>query len=322
MITSGRHIRGTTFNERNAFISFDKMMSSLEALENVSFGFETNDQGQTIIRVEPIEYFYPEQVILELGAVTDLEKKVDRDQYFSSVTFGYNKWEGQRDQGTLEEFNSERQFHSGITQLDTDARFFSDLIAGSYPIESVRRLQLTITDEDSAFDEDLFIIKVLRTGETPAWKSESNEFLESSTGLLDPDGTYNLRLSPVRCLLRKGRVLSSCFASGTLDTLTFGSGKGKFEITTKLVGGPIVNEGQDIDVDASLGNPLWRAEMYTFNTPLTLEQLKQLLIDPKELVSFEVGTELRYRYIQDVEVDVKQPGKSLSKFTLKRAFRS
>lgn len=309
------------------FLQWTSFFKSLMAMEGVSFGFETDAAtGEKIVRVERLEYFYDTSQLIELTSVTGLIKKVHKDGYFSTIKAGYNKWFGQKEKGSLQEYNSERQYFSGITELDTEKDAMSDLIAGAYAIESTRRLQIGSFSQDSEYDENIFIIQVIRAteGDTVDWLSESNQDLTSITNVVDPIGVYNIKLTPARILRRLGKILASNFVNlSTLDIsgfLRFSSAKGNHFVTSQLsTETQIVDE--DADINMSQFTPIWINELYEFEYPLTLAELKTIKQSPLKIIKFtDNNGNVFYGFILEIAMDMRSPGKSKSEFKLLRAY--
>lgn len=319
LLAKGKNLRGVAIAE-SIFMSFDLLMQQ-ESLDAISFGFET-ENDQTIIRVEPIEYFYPTDISLTLERVAKLNKKVLAEKYITTIDFGYQKWTGQKDIGTLFEINSERQYHTGLTQIDNNQSSLSKLVTGSYSIESMRRLSIDLNTKDGQYDDDVFVIQVIKNTDPaqPDYKSESDENLISISGVEDAEGLYNIRLTPARSLLRWGRVLASSFYKNNKvqGKIKFASGKGNYLAVSRLDGEQEVAENGDFDMEQF--TPIWINEEYSFEYPLTLEEFNTLMQQTKKTIKFtDNSNKAFYGFITEVEIDTRTPGKSLSTFKLLRA---
>lgn len=321
MLTRGKNVRGRSIEDSFISASFNELLrDGFDAIDGMSFGFEYNDEGRIILRVEPIEYFYNTDNLITLENVSALSKKVLKEKFQTNINLGYSKWTGQKDVGTIFEINSTRQFYTGITKLNNTEDKISNLVTGSYAIESTRRLVIQSNEQDGEYDEDLFCICVLRTGGDPAWRSESDENLVSSQGIANTKN-YNLRLSPVRNLIRLGRIFASTFfkndqLSGKFE---FTSGEGNFNVDYELQGEQNVYEGEDLDVDQF--TPIWINEVYTFEYPMTLDEWKIIKQAPNKLITFTYNGTKFYGFIMDMNVNLQSPGSSKSEFKLLRAWR-
>ncbi len=319
LLAKGKNLRGVSIDE-SIFMSFDLLMEQI-AIDAISFGFE-EENGETIVRVEPIEFFYETGISLTLDRVSKLNKKAIAEKYITTIDLGYQKWTGQKDIGTLFEINSERQYYTGLTQIDKEEKQLSKLVTGSYSIESMRRLSIDLDTKDGQYDDDVFIIQVLRNPDPvgTVFISESDESLENISGVEDPEGLYNIRLTPARNLIRWGRVIaSSFFKNGTVEgTIKFASGKGNYQANSKLTSEQQVKENGDFDI--SQFEPIWLNEQYDFEYPLTLDELNILMQETKKTIKFtdNNGNEF-FGFIIEVEVDIRTPGESLSTFKLLRA---
>ena len=332
LISKGKNIRGYPIGQQisisgeditdNLFVSFKSLIEEgLVGIDAVSFGFE-EDNGKTIIRVEPIAYFYGADIAITLERVSKLNKRVVADKYLTNINLGYQKWTGQKDIGTLFEINSEHNYYTGLKQVNKSEDYRTKLVTGSYAIESTRRLSVDLSIKDGQYDEDIFLIQVLRNLDPTGteYLSESDQFIDSISGLQDSQGIYNIKLTPARILLNWGKVLSSNFyKNGSVSgNIKFASGKGNYSVISKLVNQQEVAENGDFDM--AQFKPIWLNEEYEFEYPLSLLEYKILKQQTKKIVKFtdNNGSEF-YGYIQEVEINLKTPGKSLSTFKLLRA---
>lgn len=322
IVCSGLNLRGHALSESPMFLNWDDFYKSLEAIDCVGFGFEEDANGETRLRVEPKEYFYEDAISVVLDGVKKLNKRASKELYTTTFEVGYAKWTGQKDVGTLVEYNSERQYYTGLTQIETEMEIVSKIVAGSFAIESTRRLQKDTTDKDGQYDEDIFAIQVI-PGTVAPWQSEADQYVETISGVVEPAGIYNIRLTPARMIRKWARVIASNFVNLSNNyvsgLLRFSSGKGNYNVVSKLTGYHEVAEGTDIDMIGQ--RPIWINEVYSFEYPLTFAQFELIRASPKQAIAFiDNGGVQRTGYIEEVEVDLRTPGKSLSKFKLLRRY--
>lgn len=303
------------------FASFDELIKGFSDIDTLSYGFEV-ENGQTIVRVEPIEYFYDSDISLTLERVTGLKKSVIADKFITTFNIGYQNWTGQKDIGTLLEINSDRQYYTGLTQIDKEENKLSEIVTGSYAIESTRRLSATSTTKDGQYDDKIFCISVLRNDDPIGtnYISESNENVLASDNIEDIEGVYNLRLSPARNMIRWGKVLAASFYKNrTVEgIIRFAAGKGNYRVSSKLAGEQEVSEFGDFNVNQFQN--IWINEAYEFEHPLTLDQLRTIQQKQKNVIKFTDNSGVAfYGYVMEVEVNIITPGKSKSTFKLLRA---
>lgn len=320
VITFGYWLRGADITERKMFVSWQKLFESLEALDCVGLGFEFVD-GAWRVRVEPKEHFYPDTVVLELEQVKNLTKKVATDRLFSTFKIGYQKYKGNREDGSILEFNTERQYFTGITQIDQEFKRFSGLVGAGYAIESTRRLQITSTEEDGVFDDDLFVIEVVEDfdpDQNTEFRSRSSQGVDSISGVRDSDGVYNIGLSPARSAIKWGKIIGDNL-NWASDRLKFTSGEGNYNVVSTLTGEAQIDESGDLQ-DTRFGDILFIPEIFSFEAPLTITQVRELTANPIGRVQFRTNAGLiRFGHILNVEINEVQPGRSLAQFDLLRA---
>ena len=342
LLAKGKNIRGFPFKDQSevdfasflqglltvtsiegspVFASFDDLIKGFSDIDTITYGFK-EENGVTVVRVEPIEYFYDSDIALTLENVTGLRKKAIADKYITTLNIGYQHWTGQKDIGTLLEINSDRQYYTGLTQIDQEETHLSSLVTGSYAIESTRRLSRTSTTKDGQYDDKTFCISVLRNNDPIGsdYISESNENVISSNNISDINGIYNLRLSPARNMIRWGRVLAASFYKNrTIEgTIRFAAGTGNYRVTSKLVGEQEVSEFGDFNVNQF--ENIWINEEYEFEYTLTPDELRIIQQKTKKVIKFTDDNGVAfYGYTGEIDVDVVANGKSKSTFKLLRA---
>jgi len=209
VITNGINIRRALDRNGQAyktFASFKELFEGLSAIDCLGLGIERNANGD-YLRVEPISYFYKNQVAdVSFFDIQDIKRQVFREEYYNIAQLGYAKWQVE-DVAGLDEFNSQWDFF--FPQQKQIRRTYirrSGLIAAGYVIEKVRRLQFKDTT-DSQWDNDLFVICVTQNG--AIWQAEKNEFWQPPHNVFSPETVYNWRLHPYRSLIRHLPILQS-----------------------------------------------------------------------------------------------------------------
>lgn len=221
-ITNGFQIRGFPIIERPVRISMKDMFESLNAIHNLGIGYENNK-----IVMEPKEYFYENTLLLTLNNVPDIEMSIPQRLYYSTFEFNYEKWQSEELNG-LDEFNTRRQYSTGIKAIQTALRVNSKLIGSGYALEFTRRKQYSDSfTEDYKFDNDNFII-CLNSAMNAAEKNENFPYINN---LISPETAYNLRISPARNALRWSNVLKSAILKAG-SNLKFTYGEGNYNLVT------------------------------------------------------------------------------------------
>jgi hypothetical protein len=297
--------------------SFSKVYNSLNATDCLGLGIEQRD-GRPTLRIEPRSFFFQQKETLRLGGVQGLALSPYLPGFHNEAHFGYQRWQSGAAVG-LDEFNSQRTYALPLNSQKAVYSELSDLIAAGYVIEQTRRQQFVMgTNKEGQADQDLFLV-CLRRAASGALVTEKNEGFASVTGILSPETTYNLRLSPGRMLKNHGAFLRAGLAvqaaAGKKLQLT------KVEGNDKLVSQQVL-EPQPVDEHASplitdLAEPLYLAEQYEFTAKLRRQQVRQLMKNPYGKISFLDGKGRQYSgYVLKVEC---APESGQASFTLLRA---
>jgi len=312
-LTNGFNIRRAVFENGEIpkfYASFNDLYDGLMAIDAIGFGIETDVNG-SYIRIEPLNYFYNDDVILSCKNINSVKISFDNSRLFGVANIGYNNWEAEEWNG-IDGFHTKRQYR---TRLDTDTEFdqFSELIADSYAIESTRRRQVTEQSIDWQFDDDVFIFDLRR-----------DNGLKVNTGygdpntLIDPDSVMNVELSPARNAAR----WFSWIMQGATDTigreLIFTSAEGYAGAITKTIGKQAIVDGSvaenqnitgdDIVVE-SLQKPKFKPKIAEFEYPMTFRDFAYIKDNPHGLVEFNG----EYGWIDAIEADLLN---GLARFTL------
>jgi hypothetical protein len=238
-------------------------------------------QGEPVqvIRVEPWSYWYTSEVVLDLTPLGPLAvtTKVSTEDYYQVVEMGYQQWQAEQVNG-LEEFNSTRQWTTPLKAVKNTYSQSSKVATAGMLIEATRRQRYdaTATTDDSR-DATNFLISLVRDG--AGYTTERDQRLLTSTGLFSPSTAYNLAYSPGRMLRHHGGIVRAGLQPA--GTIRFTSGTGNTSMTSQLQGEPaVVAEGGDVAV-TDLPAPAWQPLEYSFEAPVSREQLRTLLARPR-----------------------------------------
>ena len=312
-------------------LSFKECFQSLTAIHNIGFGIEDdpNRSGYSLIRVEPMEYFYEDSEVLRLDGVNKLTTTTDQNRLISTIKIGYQRYEAEQYTG-LDEFNSQREFRVPSKTVIKPIEIISKFVASGYVMEITRQ---KVYDSnkliDWRFDNDVFIICVKRNG--------GNIEVErgvTSSNLVEPSTVYNARISPFRNLMRWAKRLLSQLNSSRITTanpLVYQSGTGKFDAIITVPNDCIIDpaiapiaENQTADAPWFDGTypaflPLFTDQIYKFEYPLTYAQYNTLKANYRQYISFTTGVNspVYKGYVQLIEYS---PVKGLAKFTLMKKY--
>lgn len=147
----------------------------------------------------------------------------------------------------------------------------------------------------------------------------------TAVGVAVPETEYNLRLTPVRNLLRHYPSIRESLVRTTDESLYFTDGSGNITAATNITDKDCVvetdallseNETINEDVFASI-NDTWaiaQNETITFDYPLTREQFRTLMSNPYGLIAVTCGTKTMHGWVMNMEYE---PVGGLTTFELK-----
>jgi len=164
VISNGLKIRNAETS--NHFISLQEFFNGLKGIDNIGMGIETNavtGLGEWV-RFEPVEYFYNDQLLMELPFIPASQSKQEPVLAYSKIMIGYERWEPEKING-LNEFNSNKEFRTSLKTINNTADAMSSFVAAGIVIESTRQQSFAVSGAaDTSFDNETFIICVNRNG--------------------------------------------------------------------------------------------------------------------------------------------------------------
>lgn len=302
MLINGSAIRGFPVAERPPFVALKDLYKSTDALRPIGMGVEVTDDGVERVRVEGFEFFYKSDVVLKLGMVEGLKLSAAQDYYRTQVEVGFDKWESGSD-NSLDEVNTKQIRTTAIDTIPGKYTALSKYAASGYLIESVRRLQFeeTPAKEDSNDKTNFWVCVARKPG--GGFETERTQNILSTLNILSPDTSYNLRISPMRNLLRHGQLIRAGLYRVENRPVKFSQGNANFVAETRFLGeaAPVLENGYLRGQD--LAAPLWIPEYYDFTAPLPAFQRKLIEANPYGLISFvDSFGNVKKGYLKSVKV--------------------
>jgi hypothetical protein len=267
-ILSGLNIRGMHHTDDNNPhpIRFMDLFNALKAVWCIGGGFETVGT-ETRFRIEDLAHFYQESETLDLSArVNELEIQREQDsaRMFARIRTGYSKFDYEAVLGRGE-YNT-AQDRTTIVPNDNELNIVCPLRADTRGILEclLKSIESTGT-EDTKGDADLFIIKTQR-GAIQDWDAETDEniAIENNTSLFQ-SGSLNLYMTPLRNLIRNGRIVNAGLAKVPGTEITYQTSDKNATLETTGEGITII-ENQAIATE-DLATPLWYPEILTIELP-------------------------------------------------------
>jgi hypothetical protein len=304
-ITNGFMIRSfptTGDAARTIKMSMNDYFKGLNSIDNLGMGIEKVGDDYFIV-IEPKSYFYDvDTTILTLDNVPNIKRYEIPELYYNRVNVGYESWESKFTNG-LDEFNSKRQYDTGIKAVSNELDLISTLVASGYRIELARRMQyIDQNSEDSDYDEENFIVCLSNSVDyitdepQELYEAERDENFTTISNVISPETSYNLRISPARNLLRWSPVINAGLTKYEGREIKFTSGEGNYKAETIIDGdcsgsfnNNTLSEGQNVQWD-DLANadstPIWIPEGADIRYPITKAQHELIIAYPKGVIEF------------------------------------
>lgn len=182
-ITSGLKIRakddlvpiGDTHITPKVTVSMKEVFDAMNAIHNIGLGVEDdpNRPGEELIRVEPVNYFYNDDVLMTCDHVMQVERELFPAELYSTAKFGFAKWETENANGLNDPFGK-REYRTMLTTIKNMCDRICQFIASDYAIEVTRR-KYGGTTTDWKYDNDIFIICLMHCW-TPVADDEAIAF--------------------------------------------------------------------------------------------------------------------------------------------------
>lgn len=325
VIANGLQIRRATRTdgtEPKLFVNFKDLFDGLNAIHNIGMGIEEDTQGRDyMLRIEPVAYWYPYSIMHTVDLPMEVKISYDESRSYQTIQIGYDKWETEYS-GGLDEFLTKREYRTELLTVDNKLEQVSKLIASGYAIEVTRRQGQTT--EDFTYDNDIFIICLERGGYTGF---EVEIVPLTAVNVLSTTNIYNVRISPVRNLIRWFKTIASGWTklfSTDNKLLIFNSGEGNYiaDLTNTAPDscwvGDSIEENQDISKNTETDTtPLWESETIEFEYPLSWDDFLTIKADPKGLVQVNLTNSTIYGWIEEINY---KPNEGLAVWKLLKAY--
>lgn len=265
-------------NKYKAFTtSFKDFMENLTVTWCLGLGIERTGQRERI-RIEKQDYFYGNTVTVRLP---NQVKKVKRSEahklYYSGLELGYAKGGDYEEAMGLDEYNVKSTFTTIINRVKNVYGQISKYRADAYGMEFARRKPHdNFATEDTSYDKDIFNLDLKRWfGDTFKQRKWQDDFEQEPTGIFSPETATNLRLSPFNILLRHGWVIASGLTKYLGDYIRYASSESNSNLTTKLIGGDLINENGSIR-NGKLKRPRFVNEWIEFEHVVDFNIIQQI----------------------------------------------
>jgi hypothetical protein len=294
------------------FTSFEFMFDNCRKIFNIGWGFDNNE---TELLIGNINDFYLGSVVADVGLVNKATFTTAKDLIYGTITIGYNKWEAEEYNG-IDEMNTKRQYRRNINSNPSELDLMADIISAGYTIEVTRRKNQAATGtSDWRYDDDLFIINTFEDeGQLYAYRGTSD-----AANIYSPNTRMNLRLTPVRNLMRWFKSLCAPTPTITNEQLIFTSGTGNYIAECRFadqcfIETGVVTENQTvISTDVVAPQPIWKTIYATFEAPLSMVQFEAIKTNVYGAILFRCGNDL---YLGNIVTLSHEPNTGLASFKL------
>lgn len=295
-ITNGLRLRQATLTnggEPYLFLSFKELFLAMKAVDNVGWGFSEED-GELYVRVEPWQWFYKSNVILDISNVAEITRKIVPNEIPSIFKIGYSKYSDIEELNANDTFHTERTFTNSLKAVSNTIEQLCKFVADPYVIEFTRRKALDKTTEDWKYDNDIFLL-TLRAGKTYAagryWGTLRVDVGMEATEntVISPETMINARITPERNALRWADSLFG-FSGAKNFKLTAGTGnmeaKGRPQTTSGYYylsdsgNGSVLSEREEMPVQF----PKLKTEVLIFDYPLKINEYMQIKNNPYGII--------------------------------------
>lgn len=285
-LTNGLQLRRAVLTDGSnpkVFTNWQNVLDSLNALDHIGFGIEVlpatdpDFPNASVVRSEPVSYFYKPDVVFIADGVNAYTKKIRTDRIWNQFNFGFEKYETESTNG-LDAIHTKRQYRIPIQNIDTVLEKLCKYILDGYPIEETRRLFGSTADW--RYDQDIFMLCLARV--TDLIVEQGN--IDFAANLFDPPTVLNYRLTPIRNAMRWFNWLVQGIRQidPDLTQMLFNSGDGNYVAKGKLQGATCFNEANAIEendplfvnqfADPDAAKPFIVPEDVSFTYPLGLNE--------------------------------------------------
>jgi hypothetical protein len=282
----GMHIRGYTIDEKILSMTFKQWWEGMNAHYNLSLSFVRDSiTGRVTVHIgKKADQYRIDLYSVTINNVRKVGKSYDKDHYYNSFRIGSQQWES-GDLSGLDDPQSEHTYGAKQSDVDNEFEQLSPMVTASYAIENTRRSRKE-KSADYKFDNDIFLISLIEMAGD--WLPETDERVNSISGLKFPESRYNIRHTPARMLRRWLDYLSGQMQYAPAAAFSFQGGEGNYDMISTLQLGDrddfgSVNEKADVDASSDF---LFIPRLFTFNTAITLDQYKLIRAHPEYSIRF------------------------------------
>jgi hypothetical protein len=283
-VTDGNNLRGL---DRAMNVSFEQAFKSFDSKGNLGFWF---NRDLNRFEIKKKEFFFRDDIIIDLGEVSKLEKTVFNSRYSNNISGGCATDNDYDTINGLIEPNGKTSYSTPVEEkgkLDIRSPFTNDTIG-----ITVARSKQFITEEgtiDNSLDNNIFMAHMKRNGESFITKTGFD--LYSITGIVDGEQYYNPEWTSKRSMLNYSNVISPNFWKKKDSYINAVNSRNDIDLKTQILAtDPIIGEldNEIVNPTTGLSNvlpPLYDNVLYTITSPMTDAHIQQMYTDPHGVIT-------------------------------------
>lgn len=258
-----------------------------------------------LIRVDPLDMLFSNEIVADIGEVSDLSINPLKEFLFNSVKAGYPSNEYEQENGR-DEPNTPYEYTNSLEAVKRPLDIMSAFYGDGYGIEFARRASVANTGtQDSRYDGKIFLIDLIPVEDpedgAPDLQTRRLEGILDVDGIFSEETAMNLRIAVGQNMLRWRKYLT--IPLDKKDKIYYYQTKEKnnqFEVVTEL-GSSI--DGQDLQV----GNQSYfLPEDRQFNCPIELDTLVDILANPLGLIKYSYKGEDFFDFLCEVDSEAEK----------------
>lgn len=262
-------------------ISLKDLFESLKAVFNIGLGIETINGKQKLI-AEDLKYFYQNKVVITLDQqISNVKRKIKKDEYYSSIEIGYSKGGEYTDTVGLDEPNTLINRITPIFRSKKKYKAVSGIRADDVGMELMRRLPASLySDQDDSKDDNIWLLDVKKSSNGKWAQKEWPDRLRYMPELLSYANDFkSFFFTPLTMLFRHGYVIRAGLNQlvNLNKSITYINSKSKPNLKMWFKGSKNPSSESDPVLVKDLDRPIIEPELIEFNYPFSNELINEFL---------------------------------------------
>lgn len=263
-------------------ISLSNLIDSLDAVFNVGYGVEVIDNKQKLV-VEKKDFFYQKEVKIKLpNQVSNVKRRTQKQEIFSSIEIGYDKGGNYSDTLGLDEPNVLTNRITPIKKNKADYKKVSSIRADDIGFEIVRRKQVSVDPkEDTQQDDHIWFLDVKKSLTKSNWiqKTWEDRLRFPPQNLSYSNDFKSFFFTPLRMMLRHGWIIRNGLNQkiNLEKKISHINSDGNATLRMQFIeDNKFYSENENIQIK-ELKQPLFEPELVEFNYPISDELTREFL---------------------------------------------